>query len=99
MYHITFGLHVYDLTCQIQRWRGQWWGEGDKAAKPMTAVQDCVSTFISLKPVDILKETIPSIVYCEKKWISGKVLRHLQLFWWQQIWMFLTKSQDISSRV
>ena len=52
-----FTIHVYDLTCHIQRWRGQWLGAGDKAAKPMTAVQDCVSTFISLKPVDNSKET------------------------------------------
>ena len=31
--------------------------QAKKAAKPVTAVQDCVSTFSSMKPLDIFKET------------------------------------------
>lgn len=36
-----------------------WWDGGvtvEKAVKPVTAVQDCVSTFVSSKPLDILDE-------------------------------------------
>lgn len=29
----------------------------DEAAKPMTAVQDCVLTFVSKKPLDTFKKT------------------------------------------
>ena len=30
---------------------------GEEASKPVTTVQDCVSTFLSVKPLDIVKET------------------------------------------
>ena len=46
--YVTFALHISDLT-------GLSWGRGDgggvtdkRAAKPVTAVQDCVSKFVSV---------------------------------------------------
>lgn len=50
MFHFTFTLHVHDLTFLLGV-------GGEKAAKPVTRVQDCGSTFVSLKPQDIFKET------------------------------------------
>ena len=54
--HITVKLHVYDLT--FISWGAGDCGEiiADKAAKPVTTDQDCVSTFVSAKPLDIFKE-------------------------------------------
>lgn len=43
MCHIAFTLHVFDLTFMSVV-------DGDKAGKPVTAVQACVPTFWSLKP-------------------------------------------------
>lgn len=45
--HITFTLHVYHLTFML--------GDTDgNAAKPVTTVQDSVSTSVSVKLLDIL---------------------------------------------
>lgn len=46
----------------------QRWSYGEKAAKPMTTVQDCVSTFVRVKPLDILTVFIP--VCGEKIWLT-----------------------------
>ena len=40
----------------IRKCREWWWGMSEKAAKPVTTVQNCVSTFVSVKLVDIFKE-------------------------------------------
>ena len=37
---------------------------GLQAAKPLTTVQDCVSTFVSVKPLDIFKETSGEFSSC-----------------------------------
>ena len=52
---IMFTLYVYELT---SLWGGKGdGGEGKKADKPVTTVQDCVSTFVSETSLDIFKET------------------------------------------
>lgn len=41
-------------------------------AKPVTTARDCVSTFVSVKPMDIFKETssaISSPRSCQQKWV------------------------------
>lgn len=54
---LSLTLHVYDLTC-ISGGGGNGGGvTGEKAAKPVTAAQDWVSTFVNVTQLDILKET------------------------------------------
>ena len=50
MLHIMFTLHIYDLT--VISACGGVGGEayGEKSAKPVTAVPDRISTFVSVKP-------------------------------------------------
>lgn len=53
MCHTVFILHVYYLAF-ISGGGGDGGGVADnKTAKPVTAVQDCVFTFASVKPLDI----------------------------------------------
>lgn len=35
---------------------------GESAAKPKTAVQDCVSRFVSMKPLESLSQDIPAVL-------------------------------------
>ena len=53
-----FTLYVYELT-SIWGGKGDGGGvAGEKAEKPVTTVQDCVSTFVSMTSLDIFKETL-----------------------------------------
>ena len=52
MSHATFTLHVYGLTLTM-RGGGDGGGVTGEDGKPETAVQDCVSTFLRVKPLDI----------------------------------------------
>ena len=54
----------HTITCwwadfHVGRRRGLWWSYSSarRAAKPVTAVQDCVSTFVSVPALEYLKET------------------------------------------
>ena len=68
--HIMFTLHVYDLT-YIFKGGGDGGGVTEEnAAKPATTVWDFVSTFVSMKPLDIFKETsgqFPAVFAAPKK--------------------------------
>ena len=53
--NIMFALNVYDLTLtwSYQEVEGMLVGlQDDKSAKPLTAVRDCVSIFVSVKPLE-----------------------------------------------
>ena len=64
---ITFTLHVYDLTV-ISGGGGRVGGVTDeKAAKSATADGGCISTFVSVKPLDVFKETLWQIQACGNK--------------------------------
>ena len=46
---IKFTLHVYDLTFPSGGGRVNSGVTGEKAAKPLTTVQHCIATFVSVK--------------------------------------------------
>ena len=55
---------LFHITClpdfYIRKWRlgGDGGGvTGEVAAKALTAVQDCISSFVSVTPLDIFQET------------------------------------------
>lgn len=65
---------IQNVSYQRHGGRGWWWWSfriGKKAGKPLTTVRDCVSTFESVKPVDIF-DNRPS-QRTNKKDISGHV--------------------------
>lgn len=69
---IVLTFFVYDLTLMS--------GVGE--VKPMTTVQDWVKTFVSVTPLDILKETVGHLK--KKKDVFDYMLGHLQLCSLQQ---------------
>lgn len=55
-----------------RRWRGI---TGDRVGKPVTAVQVCVTTFGSMTPLDILKDTLgqfPAVLVAPKNRYFGR---------------------------
>lgn len=55
---------------------------GKKATKPVTAVQDCISTSVSVTQLDHFKRTkgnIESFIRGQKAYVSNKKMEHLQL--------------------
>lgn len=49
----------------------------DKAAKPVTAIHDCVSIFARVKPLDIFKETsgtLPAVFVVNKTGIFNRIM-------------------------
>ena len=63
---VSYHVHITCLwpDCHIWRWSGWWRSEARKAAKRVTTVQECISTFVSEKPLDIFRETsgrIPAV--------------------------------------
>ena len=67
---VMFTLHVYDLTFIL--WDG---GNGvgataEKTVEPVAPFQDCTLTFVSVKPLNIFKETsgqFPAMVVASQK--------------------------------
>lgn len=63
-YHIHFTFRVYSLTAIL--WRGWDGGQVKLAMKPVTTVQDCVLTFVSVKPLDYFQLRWPKQVFQAK---------------------------------
>lgn len=60
-HHITMTLHIYELTFISEGGEDGGGVTGEKAAKPVTTVGDCVLTFVSATPLDILQGNLGTI--------------------------------------
>ena len=48
----------WQLTQTSDSFMGWWWSHSENAAKPVTTVQDWISIFVSVKQLDIFKESV-----------------------------------------
>ena len=75
----------------IWRWRGwRWWSYSEKAAKPVTTVWDCVSTFYG---ISMFLYVIPQDIIDEKSGHLHRVFCRPKLIFQAKMWSFTGPNQ------